>query len=153
MNKELEAFKRFRDNIRWLEENTSLKHYFENNKLHFKEDLDIIESTINDNYFYKYLLSRICEHMGLDITKHRDLIETENEIFNYICENECFRADVVTNKNKLKALEIIREKRVDVGWLLEVDFDLERYNRHIAPFHRYDLNMMEIKILKEVLNK
>ncbi len=55
-------------------------------------------------------------------------------------------------QNKLKALEIIKDKRVNVDWLLEVDFDLERYNRHIAPFHRYDLNTMEIKILKEVLS-
>ena len=48
MSKELEAFKRFRNNIRWLEENTSLKCYFENNELYVKEDLDIIETALKE---------------------------------------------------------------------------------------------------------
>lgn len=56
MSKELEALKRFKDNIRWLEENTSLKHYFENNELHFKEDLDIIETALKEYEEIKSIL-------------------------------------------------------------------------------------------------
>lgn len=47
--KQLEAFRRFRNNIQWLEENVAnLKGYFENKELHFKEDLDVIEKVLND---------------------------------------------------------------------------------------------------------
>ena len=46
MSKEHVAYNRFRDNIRWWQENTSLKIYFENNNLHLKEDLDTIETSL-----------------------------------------------------------------------------------------------------------
>lgn len=46
MSKELEAFVRLRNNIRLLEENTSLKYFFENDEFHFREDLDIIETAL-----------------------------------------------------------------------------------------------------------
>lgn len=105
------------------------------------EDLNIIENALYEKNFYEYVINRICRYLDLDMKSHRNMIETENEILNTIAKYE----------HNLKALEIIKEKRVNVDWLIEVDFDLERYNRHIAPFHRYDLNAMEIKILKEVL--
>lgn len=57
----LEAFKRFKDNIRWIEENTSLKTYFEISDLHFKEDLDIIESTIKQSEKDKKVLKILKE--------------------------------------------------------------------------------------------
>lgn len=49
MNKELsplEALKRFKNNIRWLQENTSLTTYFENEGLYLEEDLDNIETAL-----------------------------------------------------------------------------------------------------------
>ena len=91
MSKGLEAFNRFTDNIRWLQENTSLKNYFENEKLYFKEDLDIIETA-------------------------------------------------------LKALDIIKKKRVNVEWLLETE-NVEEYNESLYN----NLTNDEYDLLKEVL--
>lgn len=56
-----------------------------------------VENALNDNYFYFYMVAKICKYLNIDINLHRDLIETENEILNTILKNE----------NKLKALEII----------------------------------------------
>ena len=94
MNKELQALKRFKNNIRWLEENTSLKHYFENNELHFKEDLDIIEKALkqqeNDREVWERYLKEI---------KNLPPIEVQM---------------------RLKALKIIKEKKVNAGEFIDM---------------------------------
>jgi len=107
-----------------------------------------IESALNDNYFYKHIISKICDYMGLDIKPFEDLVKTENEMINYIYENECFRVDVATNKNKLKAFEIIKEKNVCIH-----DFKksktLEEYNG--CREWGEQLTQEEFDLLKEVL--
>ena len=81
MSKELtplEAFKRFRNNIRSLEENTSLKYFFEKDALHFKEDLDIIETALKreDNI----------EITAIDIEQENQALCKENKKLKQILE-------------------------------------------------------------------
>lgn len=82
MNKELtplEAFKRFRNNIQWLQENVpNIKSYFENEKLYLKEDLDIIETALKR-------LEKLQVMHANALTK------------------------IANDRNKLKALEIIKK--------------------------------------------
>ncbi len=73
MSKELEALKRFKDNIRWLEENTLLKHYFENSDLHLKEDLDVIKNAINQLEEQEKVLSIIKEKGVKELSVIEDL--------------------------------------------------------------------------------
>ena len=112
------------------------------------DELSIIETALQDNYFYKYMINKICDFMGLDINPFEDLVNTENEMINYIYENECFRVDVATNKNKLKAFEIIKKKRVNVHLLILSD-SLEKYNFNLLPYRK--LTQEEYDLLKEVL--
>lgn len=85
--------------------------------------LKIIEDALNDNHFYKHIITRICEYLNLDIKSHRDLIETESEILNCI----------YIEQNKLEVLELLKEICLDGkdkygkgtwGW---VEFDLDKY--------------------------
>lgn len=101
-----------------------------------REKLNIIEAALNDNHYYKYIISRTCDCMGLDINPFENFIETENAMLNYICENELFRADVAFYKERLKALEIF--KKVDVSSL-----------HHFINTYIKDEN--DRKLLKEML--
>lgn len=147
MNKELEAFVR-------LEQNS--KRYKGR-----KQDLDIVFATLkkienadncvftskddvreilNDNHFYHHIIDKICKFLSIDISSHRDLIETENEILNTILENE----------NKLKALEIIKEKPIVA--LVDYKYTYEEWLELVDEKDK-DLfkNKEEYDLLKEVL--
>ena len=54
--------------------------------------------------------------------------------------------DIETNNKKLKVLEIIKEKQVNVEWLLETE-NVEEYNESLYA----DLTQEEYDLLKEVL--
>lgn len=112
--------------------------------------LELKENALNDNHFYKHIISRLCGFMGLDIKPFEDLIKTENEMINYICENECFRVDVATNKNKLKVLEIIKEKPIVA--LVDYKYTYEEW-LELVDEREKDLfrNKKEYDLLKEVL--
>ena len=80
-------------------------------------------------------LNRICEHLDLD-----------DEYF-YLKNGE--KTDYEIIKKSLKALEIIKEKEVNVG-LLSRCANAERYNKGICYELRY-LTQEEYDLLKEVL--
>ena len=56
----------------------------------------------------------------------------------------------VLTAKKTRALEIIKEKRVDVSWFYYSD-DIDRYHSIIEDSRRY-LTQEEFDLLKEVLN-
>ena len=53
-------------------------------------------------------------------------------------------------KNVLKALKIIKEKRVDVGWLISCE-NIEQYNNVIGTATHKLLTQKEFNLLKEIL--
>ena len=80
-------------------------------------------------------LNRICEHLDLD-----------DEYF-YLKNGE--KTDYKVIEKSLKALEIIKEKGVNVG-LLSRCANAERYNKGMCYESRY-LTQEEYDLLKEVL--
>ena len=140
MNKNLETFERFRDNIRWLEENTLLKHYFENDELHLKEDLDIIETTLKENINLKI--------------RNEELVKTNKELLARINGNDFINFKVL---QKLKALEIIKK---EINGCLEFCYDEEHDYGEVWCVQNEEENRVliasanskeEYDLLKEVL--
>lgn len=130
MSRELVAFRRFRDNIRWLEENTELKHYFENNELHLKEDLDIIETT----------LERLEDLQNKYNVLENEYFDQKRSMLNY---------DEV-KQIKLKALEIIKRKKVNTGRIFIGQYNtLEEYNMWENEDRK--LTQEDFDLLKEIL--
>ena len=81
----------------------------------------------------------------------------ENIGFEPLCQNEDgsywrvrdeYKEDFETIEKELKALEVIKEKKVQVRWLLKDDF-LEEYNDDVEK--KYRLTLSEFTLLKEVL--
>ena len=105
-----------------------------------RENLPIIENELNDNYFYKHMISKICNFMGLKINPFEDLVKTENEIIDWICNNGL----TIDNEKKLKALEIIKNNKVDVNMIVNSD----TYIDYIQLFTREE-NFNKIMILEE----
>lgn len=102
-----------------------------------------VETALNDNHFYFYMVAKICKYLNIDINLHRDLIETENEILNTIVKNE----------HKLKALEIIKENKVG-GLSLIWDIHKEMWFVYMSGFDfpiMYGNEKEEYDLLKEVL--
>jgi len=94
----------------------------------YKNELDIIETALKRNVEL--------ELANIELEHHLKLAEKElNE-----------------NERKLKALEIIKEKRVDVCLLISCiyDFDLDYYNSCMCNKERC-LTQEEYDLLKEVL--
>lgn len=120
-----------------------------NKELSSLEVLNFIETALNDNHFYKRLISKICDFMELDIKPFEDLVKTENAIINYICDNKYFRANVANDENKLKAFEIIKKKWLDFE-LFERTDDVEVYNNHCLYEHQV-LTQEEFDLLREAL--
>lgn len=111
-----------------MEENTSLKHYFENTELHFKEDLDVIENAL------------------------KDYENTKKELKLRIQQNGVLVNQIVENDKKLKAFEIIKEKEVDIHNLL-ISKTAEQYNGYTHWLGcKGNLTQEEFEILKEVLS-
>ena len=76
-------------------------------------------------------------------------------VFNYVQvfknnENgkQMFMEDVHIIEKELKALEIIKEKRVDIGWVIK-SANYSRYNLGVGE--RQALKKEEYELLKEVL--
>lgn len=72
-----------------------------------------------------------------DLTEYTDTLQGDRDYWWNIA---------IKNENKLKALEIIKEKRVNVDWLLETD-NVEEYNESLYV----ELTKEEYDLLKEVL--
>lgn len=136
MSKELEAVKKFKEDCLLFGSSDTDK------------DKDF-KAIVDDNYFYKHMIARLCNVMGLDINPFEDLAETENAMINYIDENECFRVDVATNKKKSKALEIIKEKGINISEL-KFSYSVNEYN--ICKGNENEsLTQEEYDLLREVL--
>ena len=133
-----------------LEALENIKSLFVGSPIDLSQQFDIIEKELNDNHFYKHMISKVCDFMGLDIIPFEDLVETENAMINYICENECFRVEAATNKNKLKALEIIKEHGVDIAEII-ICQDYHQYEVRFCENikGRVKLNKKEFDFLKE----
>ena len=86
-----------------------------------------------------------------NLTKQYKIIETALKEYegakNHI---EALNKERIENSIKLKALEIIKEKRVDVDYLIE-SVSLEEYNKHIQYCYGSLLTQEEYDLLKEVL--
>ena len=127
MSKGLEALERMKHHCA-----VSQEYFYE----HFGEDLDIVETELK-----RY--SKIEELCG-------------QTIFDKDCINEIIEKTVdecLINENKLKALEIIKEKRVDVNDLLNF-VSLEAYNEYVCACDDNDkrtLTQEEYDLLKEIL--
>ena len=176
MNKDLtplEAFKRFKNNIRWLEENTSLKGYFENSELHFEEDLDIIEKELKEKEQQDSVIKTLKEIIEFNnklpyiepnkddgfniisavrINLQRDVENKERELLRKWVLETCF-------SKELKALEIIKNKKVNIDdlytiWSLNnIDDEncLKIYNNPRTIYGKPKLTQEEYDILKEVI--
>lgn len=80
---------------------------------------------------------------ALNLQTKYDVLETEY----FELRRRMLKCDEVKQK-KLKALEIIKEKRVDVCWIMEMkNKTLKDYNET----HVYELTHGEFDLLKEVL--
>jgi len=118
MNRELEAFRRFRDNAKF---DNKTDYYL---STQYIDDSDIIETAIE----------RLIEY---------DEIGVKFAILND------------SREKKLKALEIIKEKRVDITTLFDC-LNAEEYNRWVPVRSHYsypplELTQEEYDLLKEVL--
>ena len=110
-----------------------------------------VETALNDKHFYLYIIDKICKYLSIDVSSHRDLVETENEILNTLVENE----------KKLKALEIIKDKNVFVWGFIhrkeikDFEYTYYYYKNCYGYFHSgYDYKLLtkeEFDLLKEVL--
>ena len=140
MSKELEALKRIGKlevkGLRVVPTKTIVKDY---------NDYRIIETALKDYHFCLYIIDKICKYLSIDVSSHRDLIETENEILNTLVENE----------KKLKALEIIKEKQVNVySFIQKNPKTFEEYqdiDDEIEQLSEVSLSKIEFDLLKEVL--
>ena len=77
-----------------------------------------------------------------------EIIETELKKYEKILTEFDIYAKVLNTENKLKAFEIIKNKVVDVCWIIEMkNKTLEDYNKA----HVYELTQEEYDLLKEIL--
>ena len=104
------------------------------------KEIKTIENALNEVRFCKHIINKICEYLGLDMKSHRDLIETENEILNTF----------ITYERKLKALEIIVNKEVNVGDFVRCK-SVEDYNDYCCYNEKEQLTQEEFDLLQEVL--
>lgn len=78
---------------------------------------------------------------------NKELTPFANKVCPKNCIGDCFECDLV--EKKLKALEIIKEKGVDVIWVLETK-NVEEYNDSLCIYS--DLTKEQYDFLKEVLS-
>lgn len=105
----LEVFKRFRNNFQWIEENVAnLKGYFENEKLYFKEDLDIIETTLKR-------LKTFEEELGIDLITLSKALQQD---YIWVREHNTKEKEVVCERIRLnynnRTLDFV-EPRKEIG--------------------------------------
>lgn len=132
MSKELEAFERIK-NITY--DRTDLYGIEE-----YRKSLDIIESALKEK---ENIESRIDEIFS----NHN--IKSFVELNERLCDYNELKFDDDIKQMKLKAFDIIKEKKVDVGALYELD--LELYNQYAKEINGTPtLTKEEYDLLKEV---
>lgn len=112
-----------------------------------KEDFDIIETALKDYELMKQAKIIVADKKISD----DDLEKLKNQRM-FICGSGESKVELLFDEEtqkKLKALEIIKEKEVNVG-LLSRCANAERYNNGICYEPRY-LTQEEYDLLKEVL--
>ena len=132
MSKELKALNR-------------IKQFMSLNAAHWKQDISYIETALKN---YEELTNTPPILWGRTHGNTQSIID-------YICKH--YKEVKITNledEEKLKALEIIKEKLVNVDLLMRCDY-LDVYNmqmRVYSPIHKFqELTQKEYDLLKEVL--
>ena len=93
-----------------------------------EEDFNIIETALKDYEKLKLKGDEIKDYLYYS---HKEFLE---------------------DRKKLKALEIIKKKQVDVGALYEFEFDLEWYNKYVKEINGTPtLTQKECDLLKGIL--
>lgn len=105
---------------------TTMVGFYDYNENQYMEDLKIIETA----------LKRL-ERYEQPLTAYLD--KSEEELFE----------EAKRNEKKIKALEIIKKKNVDVGWLKNSE-TLKHYNMCIGNIHK-EITQEEWDLLKEAL--
>lgn len=159
MSKELEALNKIVDTyyidnmdkeISIIE--TSLKRLEiveEENKL-LRENNENLDEIYYDTWYACERLKERCDYALMFVDDVYCLVNTKDNKFDVIDTYEVKSNRIIDNgtQNKLKALEIIKEKQVNVFVLLHIG-DLETYNDMIAD--NRNLTQEEYDILKDVL--
>ena len=135
MSKELEALEQ-------------LKYYntISNDDFDMTNELSIIETALKN---YQELLERPCVLVGRKHGHTKALIDVISKNYKEI------KIISLEDEKKLKALEIIKEKRVNVFWLMECiscyTNALEKYNEEVLCKDIDCLTQEEFDLIKEVL--
>ena len=134
MSRELEAFKRIKDitydrtNLYGIEV--------------FREDLDLIETALNEKINIENRLDEIFENHN---------IKSFTELNERLCDYNELKFDDDLKQKKLKAFEIIKEKGVNAVIIKETD-NANEYNELTRHHYRMlPLNQEEFIILKKAL--
>lgn len=83
------------------------------------------------------------------------LNKIDNEVLYGVYAQEHYSNEIETIRKSLKALEIIKEKRIDIESFytsfIEGDYDYSFYERRYGTYGKYCLTEEEFNTLKEVL--
>ena len=122
----LEAFKELRNNFQWLEEHlANFNIYVENTRLHFKEDLDIIEKAL------------------------KRLEEKEHNCEVYLKQMNGLASKLAKYEKEHKAFEIIKN-----FIHIEFEYNnLQTPHYSISASGKAHIDQEEFDLLKEVLNE
>ena len=78
------------------------------------------------------------------------LNKIDNEVLYGVYAQEHYSNELTIIRKSLKALEIIKEKNVDIRWI-EVCDTVKDYNKGKDEHLNYELTLEEFNLLKEVL--
>ena len=83
------------------------------------------------------------------------LDKIDNEVLYGVYAQEHYSNELTIIRKSLKALEIIKEKRIDIesfySSFIESDYDYNFYEKRYGTYGKYELTLEEFNLLKEVL--
>ena len=83
------------------------------------------------------------------------LDKIDNEVLYGVYAQEHYSSEIETIRKSLKALEIIKEKRIDIesfySSFIESDYDYNFYEKRYGTYGKYELTEEEFDLLKEIL--
>ena len=83
------------------------------------------------------------------------LDKIDNEVLYGVYAQEHYSNEIETIRKSLKALEIIKEKRIDIesfySSFIESDYDYNFYEKRYGTYGKYELTEEEFDLLKEIL--
>lgn len=154
MSKELEAFAKVKERLEiWDCSEESNWEEYSTGSYQCEKELEIIEKGLKESEQIKAVLQdfHLANPQNL-IDYLKNCKELEKEYSRLVGEKTFLVNKVADEQKKLKALEIIKDKRLDVAWLIKwlKSDDYDRYH-HVMLYHREDLTQEEYDLLKEVL--